>query len=258
MTGSLERVRIDIAVGWLPPGYLETERRQGRGGILTSGERFGPQASRTFDHGEATFWITDNPLRDTQLWERGTSLAIAGRPGVGGGSGDDTFYRLQVPWPDDRLLGVSVQRAPDARALAIGVAESVSPAPPVSVDIPLRCGDPLCEEPGRIEVWGSTDKWSASVGGYLATATLTHGVDHRPPADARRVRQLTVDGREATLWHSGMRQSTTLVIPLGSQRHLVIGSHARRPLPEEEAERVATTVRICGEPDYSWLGRRPD
>jgi hypothetical protein len=252
----MDRVRIELAPGWLPLGYVETERHHGRGGVLTSGERFGPQASRTFEHGDDRFWITDNPLRDTNLWERGEPLAIAGRSGVGRGGG--RFYYLQLPWRDGQLLGVSVQRAPDARTLAIRIAESVRRAPPASVDIPLDCGDPLCEGPGGIEVWGSTDQWSASVGGPLATATLTHGRDHTPPPDARRIRPLTVDGRPATLWHYGLRQSTTLVIPLGTQRHLVIGSHARRPLREEEAERVATTVRIRGEPDYSWLGRRPD
>ncbi len=225
---------------------------------MTTGERFGPQASRTFERGGARFWITDNPLHDTNLWERGEPLTIAGRPGVGRGPRRGRFYYLQLPWDDGHLLGVSVQQAPEARALAIRIAESVRRSPPVSVDIPLQCDDPLCEGPGGIEVRGASDKWSASVGGPLATATLTHGRDHRPPQEARRIRQLRVDGRPAMLWHSGLRQSTTLVIPLGGVRHLVIGSRARRPLPEEEAERIASTVWICGEPDYSWLGRRPD
>lgn len=255
---ALAAVWIEVAPGWLPPGYVETERRRSRGGVLAGGERFGPYASRVFSLGDRTFWITENALRSDDMWARGESLPIGDQHGVGHGSRDGSYYSLQVPWRSDQLLEVTVQRAPpEAREVAVRVAQEVRPAPSVSVDIPLDCDDPLCDGPGHIDVSGSVKEWLARVGGPGATAILANGREFAPPADARRIRQLTVNDRSATLWHSGMRGSTTLAVELSGGRQLIIGSNARRPLREEEAERVAATVRIHGEPDYSWLGRRP-
>jgi hypothetical protein len=247
---------IDLALSWLPPGYVETERWTSPGGGLIDGTPASRKVARVFGKGRAFIMIIDGADRDG-TWTHGDPVTLDGRRGVVTASKDGVAAELQVPWRSGRLLQVTTQQMPEARAIATRIANSIRSAPAVSVDVPLSCSDPLCGAAGRIDVSGSAGKWTATVGGPTATAALTSGARTTPPKGARNVRHLTVNGHSATLWRAGMRSGTVLTLPLGDGRAIRIDSSARRPLQEQEAVRVAGSVRVLGGPDYSWLGTRP-
>jgi hypothetical protein len=249
-------VSIDLAPTWLPPGYVETERWHSPGGYLVDGKPASRQNARLFSKGTAWIMIIDGALRDDS-WDHGDPLTIGGQRGNVSASTSSIASELQVPWRSGRLLEVMAQNVPDARSVAIRVATSVRSAPSVSLDVPLTCTDKLCGTPGDIDVSGSVGKWTASIGGAEAMAALTSDDSLAPPSGVRPT-HIVVNGRDAEMW--GVRDlggGFTVLMPVGGGRSVHVYSNGRAGLSAAEALRVAKSVRVVGEPDYSWLGTRP-
>lgn len=234
---------IPIAPTWLPDRFVETGREYGPNGF----------AGRTFGHGNAWISIVDGATRDDS-WDKGTAVTVDGRRGVLSGSKANIAAELQVPWRSGRLLEIQVEQVHDARSAAIRVARSLRTAPAVTVDAPLTCGDPMCRG-HDIDVGGARTKWEASVVGRQAHASLTYGYGG-PPSDVDRQQNITINGRPAVLWESGM-DGAGVYIDLGGHRSIMVASQMRHGLTSDEAIRIAKSVHLARTPDYDWLGTRP-
>jgi len=245
---------MDITPTWLPPGVVETERRYDPGGykVDDNPDPVGPRVIRVFRSATAKVTIVDGALPVTVTTR---PVTVDGRNGVGVGTNTGSAFRLQVPWRSGRLLDVAVQGIPSARAATIRIAESVRSEPTVNLDLPLTCTDPLCGPHLGLDVHGTAQNWTATTGGLWVSLDIVHGVITEP--DNAAAEHVTVNGRAAMVWQSGMRRSSTLIMPIGGGRQLRINSNSRRPLSREEAVRLARSIQLNAKADYSWLGTRP-
>ncbi len=240
---------LGYSPGWLPDGFTEQYREGGPGTT--------PQVRRWFA-GPAEVTLSVYSTADPE-WSQ-TELRIAsirdqvlvrGRVAMVTG---DTGTAALITWlaDDDHVLTARVGGVPDARVVALRIAQGVTAAP-VGVRGELRFGAlpaGLTERSAAVEGTGpadaSTELTAAdparpSVSAVRVTASAgSPGVNGAAPVTVRGGQGFFVAGREAVV-----------AVRLPSGRWLTV-SGAR---PEAELIAVANGVQLDPTPDYRWLGR---
>ncbi|VVJ16677.1 Uncharacterised protein [Amycolatopsis camponoti] len=240
---------LGYSPGWLPDGFTEQYREGGPGTA--------PQVRRWFA-GPAEVTLSVYSTADPE-WSQ-TELRIAsirdqvlvrGRVAMVTG---DTGTAALITWlaDDDHVLTARVTGVPEARLVALWIAQGVTAAP-VGVRGELRFGAlpaGLTERSAAVKGTGpgdaSTELTAAdparpSVPAVRVTASAgSPGVTGAAPVTVRGGQGFFVAGREATV-----------AVRLPSGRWLTV-SGAR---PEAELVAVADGVRLDPSPDYRWLGR---
>ncbi|MGW5719076.1 hypothetical protein ACWEVP_23095 [Amycolatopsis sp. NPDC003865] len=240
------RPMLGYSPGRLPDGFTEQYREGGPGTT--------PQVRRWFA-GPAEITLSVYSTADPE-WSQ-TQLRIAsirdqvlvrGRVAMVTG---DTGTAALITWlaDDDHVLTARVAGVPDARAVALSIAQGVT-ATPVGVRGELRFGPlpaGLTERSAAVKGTGPAD----------ASTELTAADPARPSVPAVRVvasanspgvagaAPVTVRGGP------GFFSGDTVAVRLPSGRWLTV-SGAR---PEAELIAVANGVQLDPAPDYRWLGR---
>ncbi|MEU0794942.1 hypothetical protein ABZ342_33190 [Amycolatopsis sp. NPDC005961] len=240
---------LGYSPGWLPDGFTEQYREGGPGTA--------PQVRRWFA-GPAEVTLSVYSTADPE-WSQ-TELRIAsirdqvlvrGRVAMVTG---DTGTAALITWlaDDDHVLTARVAGVPEARLVALWIAQGVTAAP-VGVRGELRFGAlpaGLTERSAAVKGTGpgdasteltAADSARPSVPAVRVTASAgSPGVSGAAPVTVRGGQGFFVAGREATV-----------AVRLPSGRWLTV-SGAR---PEAELVAVADGVRLDPSPDYRWLGR---
>ncbi|WP_439378125.1 hypothetical protein [Amycolatopsis lexingtonensis] len=237
---------LGYSPGWLPDGFTEQYREGGPG--LT------PQVRRWFA-GPAEVTLSVYSTADPE-WSQ-TELRIAsirdqvlvgGRVAMVTG---DTGTAALVTWlaDADHVLTTRVRGVPDARVVALRIAQSVTAAP-VGVRGELRFGAlpaGLTERSAAVKGTGPDD----------ASTELTAADPARPSEPAVRVTARAVSpvlaGAEPVTVRGGQGfdLSGAIAVRLPSGRWLTVSG----PGPESELIAVANGVQLDPAPDYRWLGR---
>jgi hypothetical protein len=240
---------LGYSPGWLPDGFTEQYREGGPGTT--------PQVRRWFaGHAEVTLSVysTADPewsqtelriasIRD-QVLVRGRVAMVTG----------DTGTAALVTWlaDDDHVLTARVGGVPDARVVALWIAQGVTAAP-VGVRGELRFGALPAGLTGRSAAVKGTgpadasteltaaDPARPSVPAVRVTASASApGVRDAAPVTVRGGQGFFVAGQEAFV-----------AVKLPSGRWLTVAG----PRPEAELVAVADSVQLDPSPDYRWLGR---
>ncbi|MFJ7217209.1 hypothetical protein [Amycolatopsis sp. NPDC098790] len=237
---------LGYSPGWLPDGFTEQYREGGPGTT--------PQVRRWFA-GAAEVTLSAYSTADPE-WSQ-TELRIAsirdqvlvnGRVAMVTG---DTGTAALITWlaDDDHVLTARVGGVPDARVVALWIAQGVT-ATPVGVRGELRFGPlpaGLTERSAAVKGTGPGD----------ASTELTAADPARPAESAVRVTASAgspgVNGAAPVTVRGGQGffANGTVAVRLPSGRWLTV-SGAR---PESELVAVANGVQLDPTPDYRWLGR---
>ncbi|SEF33856.1 hypothetical protein SAMN05421837_10776 [Amycolatopsis pretoriensis] len=237
---------LGYSPGWLPAGFTEQFREGGPGST--------PQVRRWFA-GPAEVTLSVYSTADPE-WSQ-TELRIAsirdqvlvgGRVAMVTG---DTGTAALITWlaDDDHVLTARVAGVPDARVVALGIAQGVT-ATPVGVRGELRFGPlpaGLTERSAAVKGTGPGD----------ASTELTAADPARPAEPAVRVTASAgspgVNGAAPVTVRGGpgFFVAGTVAVRMPSGRWLTV-SGAR---PESELVAVANGVQLDPTPDYRWLGR---
>lgn len=237
---------LGYSPSWLPDGFTEQYREGGPGTT--------PQVRRWFA-GPAEVTLSVYSTADPE-WSQ-TELRIAsihdqvlvrGRVAMITG---DTGTAAMVTWlaDDEHVLTARADGVPDARAVALSIAQSVTAAP-VGVRGELRFGAlpaGLTERSAAVKGTGPAD----------ASTELTAADPARPAEPAVRVTASAgspgVAGAAPVTVRGGpgFFMAGTVAVRLPSGRWLTVSGTR----PESELIAVANGVRLDPAPDYRWLGR---
>ncbi|GAB3143526.1 hypothetical protein GCM10027258_30720 [Amycolatopsis stemonae] len=234
--------------GWLPPGFTE-QYREGGPGIAPQVRRWfaGPAEVTLSVYSTADPEWSQTELRIAAIHDQ---VLVGGRVAMITG---DTGTTALITWlaDDDHVLTARVSGIPDARVVALRIAQGVT-ATPVGVRGELRFGAlpaGLTERSAAVRGTGPAD----------ATTELTAADPARPSAVVRVTAGAGspgVNGAAPVIVRGGQGffvagQEAMVAVRLSSGRWLTVSG----PRPEAELVAVADGVRLDPSPDYQWLGR---
>ncbi|OXM61521.1 hypothetical protein [Amycolatopsis vastitatis] len=240
---------LGYSPGWLPDGFTEQYREGGPGTA--------PQVRRWFA-GPAEITLSAYSPVDPE-WSQtalkiaslGDQILVRGRVAMVTG---DTGSAALLTWLADEthVLTAHVSGVPDARAVAMRVAESVT-AKPVGVRGELRFGPlpaGLAERSAAVRGTGpedgSTELTAAAPGGPPVRAAVgagSPGVNGAAP--------IVVRGSHGFFLAPANGKDATVAVRLPSGRWLTVSGAQ----PEAVLAAVADSVQLDPSPDYRWLGR---
>lgn len=263
-TTTIPSERVTMTVGWLPAGFTERSRDASADGQFQHRAWVsGPTDSDTAPNVGLSYAASSDldalaPLKAPG----GDVVSVQGhRAVVTTGSATSVTVTWQ-PSPD-RVIEVHADNVPDARGVALRMADSVEPDPTGTVASGLAFGVlPAGLVPVSSGVYGESpaagssmlfasdqDRWTADVAVYLSRSLIVNQVRNEGTP-------ILVRGLPGTFLAEGAPGSG-VDVQLADGKWLTVLSQPKgngSPLSQAALLTIADSVRI-GQPDYSWLGR---
>ncbi|MGC7093411.1 hypothetical protein ACPZ19_01980 [Amycolatopsis lurida] len=252
-------MRYDL--GWVPDGYVETERTYSSGYVQI----------RTWTSGESMislFVQTPRPVEPKQMWTddilnapAADKVTVHGRPGAFEQTNDPARVTLDwLPKPDVRL-GLLFTSVPDPRAIALRVAESATESADVLTP-QFELGLP--SDRVHVTVEGSapsTAVTTVSDFGYAGNWRELDATIAPAPADLSGGYEVMVRGVRGTFVPFQPETGAALSVPIGEARWLVLRTPAAKygvqgPGWESALVPIAEQVVLNSKVDFSWVGTR--
>jgi hypothetical protein len=243
---------------WLPEGMVERDRmlhwdeRTQRGWThsVPNGQSGTPMLSMAIEHSDAAKQTLHNRIANASGDSR---VTINGKPA------EITDPRQDTTNPDAEVVlnpepGVYIQltllNAPDVRASALRIAESLRPDP-TPVRAPVSIGGSADYEATA----GGDGKWAVSATGEINgvgySATLNN---HLPPNLKNEPRTwVPTTARGVPAEYLG-DMNGYLRLQLGPQLHLLIAGNGPNPASMEALVAAAEAIEVEPNPDMSWAG----